>query len=175
MFWGIHITDPAWVSHYPHDPFLISSLSLLFTVHLVHDAQSPRKYVLKGTFIMFLSLRKLVTCPQAHVAPVPQGFFTAHLSFFKTRFFFLLIFRERTERERQGGKHQCVFPLSHPLLGTWSAMQACVLVGNSIQNKIRHSWDLNVTFAHSHEPYVCNYKTRDMKRKKDITKLFALI
>ena len=52
------------------------------------------------------------------------------LSFFFFFRFYLFIFRERgRERERQGEKHQCVFASHGPLLGTWSATQACALNG----------------------------------------------
>ena len=41
---------------------------------------------------------------------------------------YLFTFRERRETERE--KNIDLFPLTHPLVGTWPAMQACALTGN---------------------------------------------
>ena len=48
-------------------------------------------------------------------------------------FFFLkilFIFRERGRKEKEKERNIVWLPLTRPLLGTWSATQACALTGN---------------------------------------------
>ena len=49
--------------------------------------------------------------------------------------FYLFIFREKgREGEREGKTCNVQLPLEHPLLGAWSATQACALTGNETGN-----------------------------------------
>ena len=57
-----------------------------------------------------------------------------HLVMFEVRFFlkdFIYLFLEREERrEKERERNNSRLPLTHPLLGTWPATQACALTGN---------------------------------------------
>ena len=79
-----------------------------------------------------------------------------HLSAFSAFLFFLMLYilfflkilfiyfyrQEGREKERER-KISVWLPLPHPLLGTWSATQACVLTGNRSNNPSVHRPVLN--------------------------------
>ena len=62
----------------------------------------------------------------------------------KFNLFFKFIFQRGEGREKERERHISVWlPLSHPLLGTWSATQACILTGNRICDPLIHRLALN--------------------------------
>ena len=62
-------------------------------------------------------------------------------TFFKR--FYLFLDREEG-REKEGERNINVWlPLTHPLLGTWPATQACALMGNWTGNQLAHRPALN--------------------------------
>ena len=56
------------------------------------------------------------------------------LSFFKD---FIYLFLE-TGREKEERNINVWLPFTHPLLGTWSATQACALAGNQTRDPLFH-------------------------------------
>ena len=53
-----------------------------------------------------------------------------HFLFFKKNFIYLFLDRGKgREKDRERNINVCL-PLTHPLLGTWPATQACALTGN---------------------------------------------
>ena len=70
------------------------------------------------------------------------------LFFFKD---FIYVFLEKgREGKRKGEKHWCArdtlikrLPLTHPLLGTWRATQACAMTGNQTREPLVHRPSLN--------------------------------
>ena len=58
--------------------------------------------------------------------------------------FYLFIFREREGREKERKRDINVWlPLTHPLLGTWPATQACALSGNQTSDPLVRRLVLN--------------------------------
>ena len=57
--------------------------------------------------------------------------------------FYLFIFRERGREGEREGNINVWLPLMRPLLGTWSATQACALTGNRICDSLLSSLAFN--------------------------------
>ena len=58
------------------------------------------------------------------------------MSFYRTHFLkdFIYLFLERREEKKRERNINVWSPLPHPLLGTWTATQACALSGNQTSN-----------------------------------------
>ena len=75
-------------------------------------------------------------------------------SFFKKKYF-IYLFSDRGEgKEKERERNINVWlPLSHSLLGTWPATQACVLTGNRTGNPLVHRPVLN-PLSHTSQGYI---------------------
>ena len=69
---------------------------------------------------------QILTWSKWHLTVTLRHYFTS--LFFKD--FYLFIFRERGKEEEKERSINVWLPLTHPLLGTWPATQACALTGN---------------------------------------------
>ena len=64
--------------------------------------------------------------------------------YFFLRFYFYLFLERWESREKERERNINMWlPLTHPLLGTWPATQACVLTGNPTRDPLFHRPALN--------------------------------
>ena len=84
-------------------------------------------------------------------------FLTICLSIYLFIIYHLSIFRQRgREGEIEGEKYQWL-PLACPLVGTWSATQACALTGNGTSDPLVHRPALS-SLSHTSHSCLLNFK-----------------